>query len=256
MGGLRSGGMGMSMRAERTPPGRGARAGQTDLPKRKPNLKKLWPQIWALVAPRKWLLMAGMGLMAINRVAGLVLPYTSKPLLDKVLSPLHPRPDLLPRIIALVFSAMVVQAITSFSLTQLLSKAGQRLIAEMRRQVQRHVGLLSVAYYDENRTGTLVARIMTDVEGVRNLVGTGLVEFVGRPADRRAGVSLSDASQRHGHADGLRRGRRVRLCPAVRLQGHSPHLPRARQDQRGGHRPADRVAGRRAGHQGLSRRRA
>jgi ABC-type multidrug transport system fused ATPase/permease subunit len=68
---------------------------------------------------------------------------------------------------------MVVQAITSFSLTQLLSKAGQRLIAEMRRQVQRHVGLLSVSYYDENRTGTLVARIMTDVEGVRNLVGTG-----------------------------------------------------------------------------------
>ncbi len=117
--------------------------------------------------------------MAINRVAGLVLPYTSKSLLDTVLSPLHPHPNLLPRIIALVFSAMVVQAITSFSLTQLLSKAGQRLIAEMRRQVQKHVGLLSVAYYDENRTGTLVARIMSDVEGVRNLVGTGLVEFLG-----------------------------------------------------------------------------
>src|SRR5579863_9097304 len=180
MGGLRSGGMGMGAHAERTPPpGRAPRAGMTDLPKRKPNLKKLWPQIWALVAPRKWLLLLGLGLMAINRVAGLVLPYTSKPLLDRVLSPQHPRPDLLPRIIALVFSAMVVQAITSFSLTQLLSKAGQRLIADMRRQVQRHVGLLSVAYYDENRTGTLVARIMTDVEGVRNLVGTGLVEFVG-----------------------------------------------------------------------------
>ena len=74
---------------------------------------------------------------------------------------------------------MVIQAITSYSLTQLLSKAGQRLIAEMRRQVQRHVGLLSVSYYDENRTGTLVARIMSDVEGIRNLVGTGLVEFVG-----------------------------------------------------------------------------
>ena len=100
-----------------------------------------------------------------------------KPLLDKVLAAGHA--ELLPHIIALVFSAMVVQAITSFSLTQLLSKAGQRLIAEMRRQVQRHVGLLSVAYYDENRTGTLVSRIMTDVEGVRNLVGTGLVEFVG-----------------------------------------------------------------------------
>jgi subfamily B ATP-binding cassette protein MsbA len=179
MGTMRGGGMGMSTRAEHTPHGRGARAGQAELPKRKPNLKKLWPQIWALIAPRRWLLLAGLGLMAINRVAGLVLPYTAKPLLDKVLSAQHPRPDLLPRIIAVVFSAMVVQAITSFSLTQLLSKAGQRLIAEMRRQVQQHVGLLSVAYYDANRTGTLVARIMTDVEGVRNLVGTGLVDFVG-----------------------------------------------------------------------------
>ena len=181
MGGLHGpgGGMGMGGRAERSPRGGGARAGQVDAPKRKPNLKKLWPQIKALVAPRLGLLLAGMGLMVINRVAGLVLPYTSKPLLDTVLSPAHPQPDLLPTYIALVFSAMVVQAITSFSLTQLLSKAGQRLIAEMRRQVQRHVGLLSVSYYDENRTGTLVARIMTDVEGVRNLVGTGLVEFVG-----------------------------------------------------------------------------
>ena len=171
--------MSMGRRAERTPRGGSARAGQADLPRRKPNLKKLWPQIKALVAPRMGLLAASMGLMVVNRVAGLVMPATSRWLLDTVLSPLHPRPDLLPRIIALVFSAMVVQAITSFSLTQLLSKAGQRLIAEMRRQVQRHVGLLSVSYYDENRSGTLVARIMTDVEGVRNLVGTGLVEFVG-----------------------------------------------------------------------------
>ncbi len=165
------------MRAERSSAGR-SRAGQAELPKRKPNLKKLWPQIKSLVAPRKGLLVAGLCLMAVNRVAGLVLPYTSKPLLDKVLSPTGDA-RLLPKIIAVVFSAMIVQAITSFSLTQLLSKAGQRLIAEMRRQVQRHVGLLSVAYYDENRTGTLVSRIMTDVEGVRNLVGTGLVEFVG-----------------------------------------------------------------------------
>jgi ABC-type multidrug transport system fused ATPase/permease subunit len=176
---MRSGlGMGGS-RAERSPRAGAARAGQPEQPKRKPNLKKMWPQIWGLVKPRMGLLIGGLGLMVINRVAGLVLPYTSKTLLDKVLSTQHPHPQLLPKIIALVFSAMVVQAITSFSLIQLLSKAGQRLIAEMRRQVQRHVGLLSVAYYDENRTGTLVARIMTDVEGVRNLVGTGLVEFVG-----------------------------------------------------------------------------
>src|ERR1035441_4126761 len=178
MGTMRGGAMGLSGRAERSPHGRGGR-GQADLPKRKPNLKKLWPQIRSLVAPRKGLIAAGMVLMVINRMAGLVLPISSKPLLDTVLSQQHPRPDLLPKVIAIVFSAMLVQAVTSYSLTQLLSKAGQRLIAEMRRQVQRHVGLLSVAYYDENRTGTLVARIMTDVEGVRNLVGTGLVEFVG-----------------------------------------------------------------------------
>ena len=153
-----------------------------------------------------------------------------------MLSPQHPQPELLPRIIALVFSAMVVQAITSFSLTQLLSKAGQRLIAEMRRQVQRHVGLLSVAYYDENRTGTLVARIMTDVEGVRNLVGTGLVEFVGGLLTAVLAFLYLMHLQRHRHADGLRRGRRVRLCLAVWLQNDSPHLPRARQDQRRGYR--------------------
>ena len=178
MGTMR-GGLGMGMHAERSPHGRGGRAAQAGLPKRKPDLKRIWPEIWALVSPRKGLILAGLVLMAINRVAGLVLPFVSKPLLDKVLSPLHPHPEMLPRIIAAVLTAMAAQALTSYSLTQLLSKAGQRLIAEMRCRVQRHVGLLPVAYYDENRTGTLVARIMTDVEGVRNLVGTGLVEFLG-----------------------------------------------------------------------------
>jgi len=169
----------MGMRAERPARHGSARAGQAETAKRKPELKKIWPQVKTLVAPRLGLLAAGLALMVVNRLSGLVLPYKSKALMDSVLSTQHPHPEMLPRIIAMVFAAMVVQAITSFSLTQLLSKAGQRLIAEMRRQVQKHVGLLSVAYYDENRTGTLVARIMTDVEGVRNLVGTGLVEFVG-----------------------------------------------------------------------------
>jgi subfamily B ATP-binding cassette protein MsbA len=169
----------MGMRAERSAHGRSARLGKADLPKRKPEFKKLWPQIKLLVGPRKGLLFLGLILMGINRVAGLAMPYYSKPLLDKALNVANPDPAFLRHIIEIVVLATVVQAITSFSLTQLLSKAGQRLIAEMRRQVQKHVGLLPVAYYDENRTGTLVARIMTDVEGVRNLVGTGLVEFVG-----------------------------------------------------------------------------
>ncbi len=176
---MRGGAMGMSGRAERSPHGRSAQSGQGNLPKRKPNLKKLWPQIWALVKPRIWLLLGGMCLMVVNRFAGLVLPYISKRLIDQVFSASQPRPDLLRGIILIVLSATLVQAITSFALTQLLSKAGQRLIAELRSQVQRHVGLLGVAYYDENRTGTLVSRIMNDVEGVRNLIGTGLVEFVG-----------------------------------------------------------------------------
>ncbi len=179
MGAMGGGGLGFGMRAERTPHGRTSRGAQANLPKRKPSLKKIGPEVWALVRPRKGLLVLGMALMALNRLAGLVIPYTSKPLLDKVLASSHPHPELLPKIILLVFAATVVQAITSFSLTQLLSIAGQRLIAEMRRQVQRHVGLLSVAYYDENRTGTLVARIMSDVEGIRNLIGTGLVQFLG-----------------------------------------------------------------------------
>jgi len=191
MGGFRGGGMGHGMRAEAPSHGRGGRIGAADLPKTKPNLKKLWPEIRALIAPRKGLLVLGFFLMVFNRLSGLVLPLMSKPLLDSVLSPAHPRTNLLPnfigislsatlpRIILIVFSATLLQALTSFSLTQLLSKEGQRLIAEMRRRVQQHVGMLSVSYYDENRTGTLVARIMTDVEGVRNLVGTGLVDFVG-----------------------------------------------------------------------------
>ena len=70
--------------------------------------------------------------------------------------------------------ATIIQGVTSFTLTQLLSKAAQRLIAELRQKLQEHVGRLPVTYYDANKTGTLVSRIMTDVEGIRNLVGTGL----------------------------------------------------------------------------------
>jgi subfamily B ATP-binding cassette protein MsbA len=82
-------------------------------------------------------------------------------------------------LIAAVLAATLVQSVTAFTLTQLLSKSAQRLIAELRRKVQEHVGRLPVDYYDSNKTGTLVSRIMTDVEGIRNLVGTGIVEFVG-----------------------------------------------------------------------------
>ncbi len=166
----------MSMKAERSSRG-GLRAAAGDLPKKKPELKKVMPEVWRLVRPRRWLLLFGLLLVAINRVAGLVLPLSTKYFIDVVLNHHHPEKLLL--LVGLVFFSTAVQAVTSFSLTQLLSKAAQRMIADLRRQVQEHVGRLSVAFFDANRTGALVSRIMSDVEGVRNLVGTGLVEFVG-----------------------------------------------------------------------------
>ena len=143
----------------------------------KPSLKKVWPEIWKLVKPRRALLGASFLLMLVNRLCSFVLPVSSKYLVNGVL--IAHKMHMLPMIIGLVATATFVQGITSYSLTQLLSKEGQRLISDLRMQVQSHIGRLPVAFYDENRTGTLVARIMTDVEGVRNLVGTGLVDFVG-----------------------------------------------------------------------------
>src|SRR5439155_3459249 len=127
--------------------------------------------------PRRGLLALGFVIMVINRMSGLVLPYSTRFLIDTVIAKRHV--ELLGRLVFLVLLATVIQGITSFSLTQLLSKAAQRLIAELRQKVQAHISHLPVAFYDSNKTGTLVSRIMTDVEGVRNLLGTGLVDLVG-----------------------------------------------------------------------------
>ena len=146
-------------------------------PPRSERLVSLLPELYALVRPRRGLLVLAVCLMAVNRVAGLVLPGSTKFLVDDVIGAGHT--GLLAPLVAGVLGATLVQGVTSFGLTQLLSKAAQRLIAEMRQRVQRHVGRLPVAYYDANKTGALASRIMNDVEGVRNLVGTGLVEFAG-----------------------------------------------------------------------------
>ena len=152
-------------------------AADLTLKRPKPKLKKVLPEVWQLIKPRRWLLVGSFLLMVINRASGLVLPASTKSLIDNVMGKhqLH----LLPIIVGIVVAATLVQGITSYTLTQLLSKEGQRLIAELRMKVQAHVGRLPVAFYDENRTGTLVARIMTDVEGVRNLIGTGVIDFCG-----------------------------------------------------------------------------
>ena len=141
------------------------------------RLRALWPDIREMIRPRRGLLALGFGLMVINRLSGLVLPASTKFLIDDVIGKRH-RELLMPLLIAVV-TATLIQGATSFGLTQLLSKAAQRLIAELRQKVQSHVARLPLRFYDANKTGTLVSRIMTDVEGIRNLIGTGLVEFVG-----------------------------------------------------------------------------
>ncbi len=143
----------------------------------KPPLKKVLPEVWALMKPRRGLIAVSFLLMLINRLCSFVLPVSSRPFINDVMR--LGRMSELKGIIGAVAAAVFVQAITSYALTQLLSTEGQKLISELRMRVQSHIGRLPVAFYDENRTGTLVARIMTDVEGVRNLVGTGLLDFVG-----------------------------------------------------------------------------
>ena len=141
------------------------------------QIKGALPEVWALIGPRRGLMALGLLLMAINRVAGLVLPASTRFLVDDVAIKKHT--GVLAPILVAVIGATIVQGVTSYSLTQLLSKAAQRLIADMRRQIQEHVGRLPVSYYDSTKTGTMVARILSDVEGIRNLVGTGLVDFLG-----------------------------------------------------------------------------
>ena len=116
------------------------------------RLRDLLPDLWALVRPRAGVLAVGLVLMAINRVAGLVLPASTKYLIDDVIG--QRRAELLLPLIGAVVAATLVQGVTSFALTQLLSKAAQRLIADLRRKVQAHVGRLPVAYYDANKTGS------------------------------------------------------------------------------------------------------
>jgi subfamily B ATP-binding cassette protein MsbA len=130
-----------------------------------------------LIRPRRGLLALGFVLMAVNRVASLVLPYSTRFLIDSVIIKRHTQ--LLKPLVLGVLLATIIQGITSFSLTQLLSKAAQRLIAELRQKVQAHVGRLPVSFHDSTKSGVLVSRIMSDVEGVRNLIGTGLVDLVG-----------------------------------------------------------------------------
>ena len=127
--------------------------------------------------PRKGIVLVGLILIVISRLASLVLPLKSKELLDEII----PNQDMdgLMNMVLLVAGAILIQAVTSFALTRLLSVEAQLLISKLRAKVQRKVLSLPISYFDNNKSGALVSRIMSDVEGVRNLVGTGLVQLFG-----------------------------------------------------------------------------
>lgn len=145
--------------------------------KRRPSVSSIEQVVRKIIWPRWRLLTLGLVLITVNRLCGLVLPGSSKYLLDDVIGKRDM--TLFGVLLTVVGAAIAIQAITSFFLTRLLSVEAQHLIAELRAQVQRHVLRLPVRFFDRTRSGELVSRIMNDVEGVRNLVGTGLVQLIG-----------------------------------------------------------------------------
>ena len=130
-----------------------------------------------IVWPRRKIISIGLVLIIISRLASLVLPGASKFLVDNVIA--NSDLQMLKILLVVVISAIVIQAVTSFALTQILSVEAQHLIAKLRVRVQKHIIYLPIRFFDNSKSGELVSRIMTDVEGVRNLVGTGLVQLFG-----------------------------------------------------------------------------
>ena len=145
--------------------------------KKPPRLPIVWREAKELIQAHRRYLVLGLGLMVVNRVSGLALPVSSKFLIDEVVG--NDRRDLLLWLALGVGAATLVQAATSFSLSQVLSITAQRAIMDMRKVVQAHVTRLPIRYFDSTQTGVLISRIMTDAEGLRNLVGTGLVQLTG-----------------------------------------------------------------------------
>jgi subfamily B ATP-binding cassette protein MsbA len=149
----------------------------SDKPAKKVNYQRAWAEARELVWKHRRSLTGGLLLMLVNRLSGLVLPASSKYLIDEVLA--KQRGDLLGWIALAAAAAVMVQAGTTYALSQVVSIAAQHAIAEMRMSVQKHVLHLPVSYFDSTKTGVLISRVMTDAEGVRNLVGTGLIQLVG-----------------------------------------------------------------------------
>ncbi len=145
--------------------------------KKKINYSSAWKEARQLIWSYRWRLLLGTCLMLISRAASMVLPSSIKYLADDVFS--KGNYDLLKWIAIAIGSATIIQAITSFTLSQVLGVAAQRAITEMRKRIQAHIARLPINYFDSTQTGNLVSRIMNDADGIRNLVGTGLGQIAG-----------------------------------------------------------------------------
>jgi len=149
----------------------------TEEKKKRVTAASAWRDARELLIAHRYRLSLGMLLMIINRLVGLILPASSKYLIDDVI--LKHRSELLIPLALAAGAATIIQALSSFALSQVLGVAAQRAITEMRKSVQEHVARLPIRYFDSTQTGVLISRIMTDAEGIRNLVGTGLVQLIG-----------------------------------------------------------------------------
>ena len=146
-------------------------------PKAKVNNRRAWREARTLLQQHRKALGLGLALMVISRAAGFVLPASTKFLIDKVIGQ-HNNHLLMPLSLA-VGLATLVQAITSYANSQVVSVAAQRAIMTMRQRVQDHILRLPISYFDSTKSGIIIARVMNDAEGIRNLVGTGLIQLVG-----------------------------------------------------------------------------
>ena len=145
--------------------------------KNKVDWATVWRESREIIWARRGRLGVGLVLLIASRLAGMVLPATTKILIDDVIG--QGRSELLLWIAVVAGAATLFQAATSFALTVLLGVAGQRAITDLRLKVQQHIGHLPVSFFEDNKSGELISRIMYDAEGIRNLVGTGFVQLVG-----------------------------------------------------------------------------
>src|SRR4051794_12346103 len=146
-------------------------------PDKKTRFKLVLRDAGQLIWRARKRLLLGLPLMFINRISGLVLPYTTKYLIDDVIN--HGRTELLWTLVTVGGIAAAISSATDYALAQLLGIAAQRSITDLRVKLQQHIQRLPVGYFDATKTGVLVTRVMSDAEGVRNLVGTGLVQLFG-----------------------------------------------------------------------------